>query len=194
LQRLVIHFKWYLNLAKLFSIKSIYILFSLILLSESSSAQSVRKAEYLLKSINIYKICKFIEWPESNKESDYFVISIIGDLPEGIKIEIPPDKLIAKKRVLVKHLTHVNQAEGSNVLFICESEKNNIKKILNFTKNIAVLTIGDTNGFAEMGVMINFYIKDELVNFEINDQAVLSSKLEFQSQLFKIGRRVQTIN
>jgi hypothetical protein len=53
-----------------------------------------------------------------------------------------------------------------------------------------LLTVGDTEGYAQEGVMLNFYIEASKVKFEINLNSIRSSRIAVSSQLLKLGRMV----
>jgi len=53
------------------------------------------------------------------------------------------------------------------------------------------LTIGDGEGFAERGVMINFYLRDRKVRFEINARAAERCGFQISSLLLKVARIVE---
>ncbi len=63
-------------------------------------------------------------------------------------------------------------------------------QILDAAHGGAVLTIGNTLGFAQRGVIINFYLEDQKVRFEINVDAAKREKLTISSQLLKLARIV----
>jgi len=56
------------------------------------------------------------------------------------------------------------------------------------------LTIGDTKGFAQQGVIINFYIKDEKVRFEINVDAAKRANLKISAKLLRLAKIVHGIS
>ena len=76
------------------------------------------------------------------------------------------------------------------VLFIAVSESGNIRQILDGIEGSTVLTIGDTEGYAEQGVMVNFYLEDNMVRIEINIDAARRAGLNISSQLLKLARIV----
>ena len=53
------------------------------------------------------------------------------------------------------------------------------------------MTMGDVSGFAQHGVMINFYMEHNKVRFEINEDRVKDSNLSVSSQLLKLARIVR---
>ena len=56
----------------------------------------------------------------------------------------------------------------------------------------AVLTVADTPGFAERGVMINFFItREDKVRFEANLEEAENSGLRLSSQLLKLATIVK---
>ncbi|OQY59592.1 MAG: hypothetical protein B6245_05805 [Desulfobacteraceae bacterium 4572_88] len=64
-----------------------------------------------------------------------------------------------------------------HLVFISESEEKRLSEILANTKNRPVLTVGDTKGFAEKGVIVNFYLDEKKVRFEINESAARAAGL-----------------
>jgi hypothetical protein len=57
-----------------------------------------------------------------------------------------------------------------------------------------VLTVGDTAGFAERGVLINLQRQDSRLGFEINLAQARRSGLRFSSKLLKLGRIVGEVS
>ena len=150
--------------------------------------------EYDVKSSFLYLICKFTRWPRSPDPKKPFIISILGRTVAGKEIKIPKDKTIDKRKILIRKIKHLQEIDGSDVLFITSSEAYRLDEILDYTGNKPVLTVGDTRGFAQQGVIINFFIYMDTVRFEINYEASKKASLQMHSQLFAIGRVVKTKN
>ena len=79
------------------------------------------------------------------------------------------------------------------VLFIAASESSNLRRVLKDIKGNVTLTVGDTNGYAAQGVMVNFYPESNKVRFEINVDAARRASLRISSQLLKLARIVQEL-
>ncbi len=165
------------------------LLISVVSLLPATNVDSL--AEYKLKSIWLYKICKFTFWPDAKNKPGPFVISVLGTLPAGNEISIP-GKTIGKRKLVVRKIQKLEQIKKSNVLFIAPSEAHRIRTILDYIKGRSILTVGDTKGFAQKGVIINFYTSGKALRFEINSEAIKASKLQLHSQLFSIGTVVTT--
>ncbi|MCP5049217.1 MAG: YfiR family protein, partial [bacterium] len=105
--------------------------------------------EYKAKSAFIYKLCKFIQWPpsETNSPTSPLVISVMGKLPRGNKIEISSEKRIGERKIVIKSIKHLDEIGGSQVLFIAPSEARRVVDIIAWVNGKAILTIGDTKEF-----------------------------------------------
>ena len=148
--------------------------------------------EYQVKSTFIYKICKFTQWPEPQDANNPFIISVLGKLPSGEKIQLLPDITIHKRTVVIRRIRRLSEVKDSAVLFIASSEAHRIDTILDTVGSKPILTVGDTKGFGQKGVIINLYIEKNAVRFEINHEASKKASLQMHSQLFTIGKVVKT--
>jgi hypothetical protein len=156
------------------------------------SVNSLAIDEYAIKSTIIYRICKFTQWPHPSDKDKPFTISILGNTTPGKEIKIPWDEMIDKRRIVIRKIRHFSEINDSEVLFITSAEAYRIDAALDYIGNKPVLTMGDTMGFAQKGVIINLYIHKNSVGFEINYEASKKASLQMHSQLFAIGRVVKT--
>ncbi|MDY6800671.1 MAG: YfiR family protein [Bacteroidota bacterium] len=152
---------------------------------------------YVLKAVYLEKFSRFITWPQESlidNPDEPFIIAVIGETPltENLK-QIYEIQEIKNKRVIIKKIKHFNEIQGSHILFIAESEKKNIDQIIAITSQQPILTIGETKGFAEKGVLINFFEKDNKLRFEINETAVLKSPLQMSYYLLNSARIVEPV-
>ena len=76
------------------------------------------------------------------------------------------------------------------MLFIGSSEKDRLERLVQAVGGLGILTIGDTEGFARQGVMVNFYMENKKVRFEINPKAAGRAGLKISSNLLRIARIV----
>lgn len=145
-----------------------------------------------LKSAYLYKICKFTRWSRPAKPGEPFIIAILGPTTPGNEITIPPGKLIQDKEVVVKKIKKIADIGNSHVLFITAPEAYRLEEILSYTVDKDILTVGDTKGFSQKGVIINFFVADEQVKFEINREAEKKSAIKLYSQVFRNGTIVES--
>jgi hypothetical protein len=159
------------------------------------SPVSSEELEYKLKAEFIERFTRFIDWPASSSvpNSDVpFDICITGTNPlEEYLNTLSRNVKIKNKLVRVRNVT-IEKVDSCNVLFISNSEASHLSAILEKISDRPILTVSDTAGFAEKGVLINFYRSGNYVRFEINNAAVQKSGLRFSSRLLKLARLVDT--
>jgi hypothetical protein len=146
--------------------------------------------EYKIKAVLIYKFTKFIEWtPESFSDNqDPLILTIIGNDPFGKIIDALHGKKVKGRKLLVKRITDIEDIDKSHILFISQSEKERLTEILRTTRELCVLTIGDMKGFSNKGGIINFFMNDKSVGFEINVSAAQDSGLKISSNLLNLAK------
>ena len=83
------------------------------------------------------------------------------------------------------------RVKSCHVLFVCASEKDRLKDLLDPLRTQTILTVADVPGFLEAGGMINFIIEDNKVRFDVNAAATARAKLEIRSKLLRLARTVK---
>lgn len=152
--------------------------------------------EYTLKTIYIEKITRFIEWPDSckfHKDDQSFTIHVLGNtaLKASLKNIFSIQK-IYERPVKIKEIKSVEEIETCHVLFIAADQEKNLDKIIHKFKNRPVLTIGDTPGYCKKGVLINFFVEEGDLKFNINHRMAQKSPLDFSFYLLNIAKAIDT--
>lgn len=173
-----------------------YIIFMLstVLAGEAACAEERKPTEYDVKAAYIYNFAKFVEWP-AGKPLDggaTLIVGIIGKDSFGPALAAIEGKVAGKRNIRVKRDISLKTARNCDILFISHSEKDHLEEILEAVGDSGVLTIGDTKGFARQGVMINFYMEENRVRFEINAKSAGRAGLRISSNLLKIARILGT--
>ncbi len=172
-----------------------YILF--IILTFISLRGYSQADEYTIKGVFIEKFTRFIDWPINSKmykTSSPVIISIIGDDQFGDKLSnIYKAIKIKNKNVIIKKISSISEIEGSDILFISKSKLNEIDDILAYTKDKPILTIGDTKDYGEKGVLINFYLIDNKIRFEINETDMSKTGLHTSYMLLNLAKIINPV-
>ena len=159
-----------------------------------SLAASLDSREYVLKAGYIYNFTKFIKWPkEANQEIKNGVLNfcLVGEDPFGKILDRLAKKLKKKNRdLLVTTPVFIEEMRQCHILFVSQSEKSEVNSILQRVREYPVLVIGDTPGFAEKGVGINFFLQKNKIRFEINQEALKRAGLVVSSELLNLARIV----
>ena len=168
---------------------------ALLLIFLSIGLHSVCQSdEYLMKAGFIEKFTRFIQWPNDSVQADTinpFIITVLGENTfDGTLNEFYSDTKIKKRNVVINYISNIDELGHSHILFISGSSKNNLEQILNIANQHAILTISETKGFAKKGVLINFYLEQNKIRFEINQKAFKDSGLKVSHMLLKIAKIV----
>jgi hypothetical protein len=174
-----------------------YFLIALFILTHlfglpNSFAASPDSREYILKAGYIYNFTKFIKWPEEadreikNRKLNF---CLAGKDPFGNILDQLAKNLKKKNRdLVVTRPVVIAEMRQCHILFVSQSEKSNITQVLQRVREYPVLVIGDTPGFAEKGVSINFFLQKNQIRFEINREALERAGLTVSSELLNLAR------
>ena len=154
------------------------------------AAQSEQKpAEYQVKAAFLYNFTKFVEWPKETQDK-YRYLYILGDNPFGNELDNIHGKTVGGKQLITEHINSLNGLKECSILFVSSSEEKYLQKIIETAVGLSILTIGDTNGYAEQGVIINLYTEHNKIRFEINTDAAKRAGLKLSSKILHLARIV----
>jgi YfiR/HmsC-like len=164
----------------------------LLLAPSARAAQDPTPTEYELKAVLLYNFSKFVEWPpESFPEvNSPFRICVLGRDPFAKSFASLQSKSVGARQLQIVRLSSRQAAPDCHILFLSGSEKNRLPSLLDLLGNKPVLTVGDTEGFAAAGVIINFVLEEDRVRFEVNVQAADRAHLAISSRLLASARTV----
>lgn len=153
-------------------------------------AAQTQPEEYQIKAAFLYNIIQFVEWPADELAAhENMTICIFGKNPFGPFLDSIVGKKAWGKNLLLSRINNPQQAGHCQVVFISPSDKNALPVVLNAVRGLHVLTIGDTEGFSEQGVIINFFMaENNRIRFEINKEASRTAGLKISSHLLKLAR------
>jgi len=169
---------------------SVFLSMSILL----ATAQESALPESQVKAAFVLNFAKFVDWPPGAFSSPDapFQMCVLGDGLIGKPLtELTAGKLIAGRTIQVLHLRSLPEARHCHVLFIHSSEKKRIGAIVDGLRDRPILTVGDTQDFAQAGVMINLYTEDDNIRFEIGLANAESAGLKVSSKLLALARIVK---
>ena len=147
--------------------------------------------EYEVKAAFVYNFFTFVEWPpQTIAQADAIKVCLLGKLPNRDAFDELNGQDAMGKKLTVIRITSQADAGKCQILFIGPSEERELPRIVKSLQGTGTLTIGDTAGFARQGVVINFYLEDRKVRFEINTAAARRAGLTISSKLLKLAGAV----
>jgi YfiR/HmsC-like len=140
------------------------------------------------------RFTRFIDWPASALGKDApFVVCLTGGSQLASAIERRMVRTTVKGlQTEIRRLsaTPTPDPGGCHALYLGPALRTQLPTLLARTRGRPILTVGDSDGFSREGVLINMYIEDRFVRFEINDPALKASGLKASSKLLRLARMI----
>jgi hypothetical protein len=144
--------------------------------------------EYRVKAAFLYNFARFVEWPKQ-PEGSALVIGILGTDPlQEALLETVRGRSVNDRPIKVRRLTGVEGAAGCAILYVSASERSRWHEILEPLRYAAVLTVSDAPGFLATGGVMNLYLDESRVRFELNPVAARRARLKVSAQLMRLAR------
>lgn len=161
-------------------------------LGVAAPAPAVSK-EYQLKAGFLYNFTKFVQWPEDrfDDEGSAIVIAVLGADPFGGELDkVVKDRIVEGRAIVIRRVKTAAEVPGAHIVFVARDAEPLFADSLRASPG--VLTVGESTSFTARGGIVAFYVMNEKVRFEINQNAADKAGLKLSGQLLKLaadGRR-----
>jgi len=166
--------------------------------------------EYKIKAAFLYNFLKFVDWPDekTSRGGKQIIIGIIGEDPFGDTVDLLKGRKVEDRVLIVKQFeglrqiqkkaekdeadlkSKIEELKACHLLFICSSEQKELQEIIDIVAKQGVLTVSDTKDFIEAGGIIQFFMQDNKIRFNINLVASEKAGLKIRSQLLRLAAKV----
>jgi hypothetical protein len=147
--------------------------------------------EYQVKAAFVYNFIKFVEWPlrgqSGNAAEDTVRLCVLGEFPDRAAFAALDGQEMTGKRLSLVFLQEPEESRDCQVLFLPSTVSNKLPEVLAVLQGQPTLTIGDTEGYARRGVMINMYLDHKRVRFEINAETAGAADLRISAKLLNLA-------
>lgn len=148
-------------------------------------------SEYAVKAAIVYKIAKFVSWPDHALPADDNVLPIC--LPTADPIAPAMDALAGKmvqgKMIEVRRFQETSTlATDCAIVFLSQAATLRRPSLVSNIANAPVLTIGDSADFVDTGGIITLEIQNNRVQFAINVGASDRAGLDISAQLLQLAK------
>jgi preprotein translocase subunit Sec61beta len=148
---------------------------------------------YPLKAAYLLNFARLIEWPDAARpaEGEPLVLGVTGDaaIAQTIASELANTR-VRGHSVVVRSVSTAAEMADCHIVFVASD--GDADAALDATSSSAALTVGESEGFAERGGVINFFSEGEQIHFEINPQAADRAGLKISSRLLRLARLVSS--
>lgn len=162
-------------------------------LAGSGSLHAEISREYQLKAAFLFNFTKFVEWPARRfaDERSPILIGVVGENPIGAALaDLVTGRLVNGRPIAVAYPKNTGEMQRVHLLFVARGEEDRLTE-LQSSGTTVVLTVGESDRFAELGGMINFVVADEKVRFEVNLATAEKHGIKISAQLVKLAARVR---
>lgn len=158
-----------------------------------ASAQSASNLEYQVKAVFLYQFVKYVKWPvpDSPKTGTPLTVgifhesSIIPYLKETVKKPANNNRSFS-----VRQMESLEQLITCKVVFFDKAYRKQWEDLLDTVADKPVLTISDSDGFAEKGGIIQFVTVGGRIKFIINNSAAKKAGLAISAKLLNLAQKV----
>lgn len=149
--------------------------------------------EYELKAVLLFKIAKFVRWPESAfaSRSEPLQVCVIGVDPFGTLLDAIEGQSVQSHPVSVRRYAEAGAGTaGCHVAFLAGSSAEALGPGLRALAGHPVLTVGDVADFARVGGVVGMRTSAGKLRFEVNTAAAAAHSLEISAQLLQLATLV----
>jgi len=193
---------------RVYSLMLLLLMFAAVVCADDKPIQS---REHQIKAAFLYNFVQFTEWPAGKlSEPNTITIGLLGEHPFGDAFDPIKDKTVKNQRLIIKNLgrfrksfpqndagklefaNYIEQLRKCHVLFICDSEREDFKAIIDAVKSCGVLTVGETADFLDFNGIITFIPGTDKTVFEVNQKVCEQEGLKISSKVLRLARKVIT--
>jgi hypothetical protein len=162
---------------------------ALLVMQGLVSAQDV--TEPALKAAYIYNFAKFTEWPAATGPArDTFVLCVVGDVAVGqALVRAVKDRALGGVNLSVSLVTSGDPPPNCRLIYISGVAARQTAQLLGGLRDQPVLTIGDLQGFNDLGGIARFFFHQGQLRFSVNTASAERAHLRISSKLLALATR-----
>jgi hypothetical protein len=154
------------------------------------SAQTPTSPEYQVKAVFLFNFAQFVDWPPKAfpEAQTPLVIGVLGEDPFSTYLdETVRGEKVNDRPLVVQRYRRTGDIKTCHVLFISRSETDRLEQILASLRGRNILTVGDTDDFAQRGGMIQLVTEKNKIRMRINLEVVKAANLTISSKLLRVA-------
>jgi hypothetical protein len=149
-------------------------------------AEDARAVEYPLKAAFLSRLIRYVDWPAGEQG---LVVAVLGEDPFGPTLERAlAGQGFGARGVTVRRYRSAGDLDACAVLFVSRTAMREWPAVRERIQGWPVLTVGETDGFTADGGIVNFFVQDHRLRFEVNRAAADRAGLRLSSRLLSLAR------
>jgi hypothetical protein len=149
--------------------------------------------EYQVKAAYLLNFTRYVEWPPQvfTAPGAPLTICVLGHDPFGTVLDATVQGRLTQGRVLqVRRIRTAREVSGCQLVFISRETWRTQPELPKTLQSLGLLTVGETNQFAQEGGVIGFVLQEETVRFVVNAEARDRAGLRISSRMLSLAAAV----
>jgi hypothetical protein len=146
--------------------------------------------EYRLKAAFLFNFANFATWPDEGP-TDALTLCVYGDDPFGAHLDALVGRKAGTRSLRVARMHSVDALGSCQVVFVTRPMVSNLPRVLDRVRDRGVLTVADSPGALDAGVMLNMDSASGRISFAANLVEVRRQGLGLSSRLLKLATEVR---
>jgi hypothetical protein len=159
----------------------------------SGSGAGAAPLEYQVKAAYLLNFTRYVDWPSDAFEEPGapMTICVLGRDPFGQVLDATVRGKVTQGRSLsVRRIQSGREASACHVVFVSRETWRAQRQLLESLRTKGLLTVGETDEFAQEGGVIGFVIQNETVRFVVNTDARDRAGLRISSRMLSLAAAV----
>ncbi|HEV8689084.1 MAG TPA: YfiR family protein [Ideonella sp.] len=153
------------------------------LLATPADAQVDERA---LKAAYLFNFIQFTQWPVPPDEP--FRLCVLGHTPLDEQLaQLEGKPVLGGLHISVRHVAPRDSLAGCHALYLDDSQRAQVDEVLGRLASAPVLTITDSDGLADRGMMIEIHKREARLGFEVNLKVARRANLNFSARMLKLA-------
>lgn len=141
--------------------------------------------EYAVKAQFLANFALFTDWP-ANAGPELIVCVQGVDIPGAAASKIDGRK-VGERTLVLRRLHGVDDVAACRMVFIGRGATTSASAVIAAARGKPIVTVAESEGAAQQGVMINLLLRNDKVSFEINAEAARQAGFAFSAKLLKLA-------
>jgi len=151
--------------------------------------------EYQLKAVFLFNFLQFVDWPANSFADAHspFYVCVLGDDPFGPALdEVMAGERLDGRPITIERHEDVTDTAHCHLVFIAQDSAARLKRSLAALQDKSILTVSDTENFANEGGVIELEVQNNRIKLLVNLQAANEAQLRVSSKLLRKAQIVGT--
>lgn len=149
--------------------------------------------QYQFRAVYLFHFANFVRWPETAfAVPGKFVICVIGlnPFPEALR-ELEGER-VATRHITIRSGVTLGQLGECQIVYAAPPANRDVAGLITSAAGHPILLVGDDEGFARRGGMMNFRVEGNRLRLNINHTAVRAAGLSVSARLLQLSQLVET--